>query len=75
MDVQTNVAPGTNYTTAAKIFAPKTETVDGLTRTTTYTLTEAPANAAGSVQDGIVILNFLMFIVKDICATVQLSQL
>ena len=55
MDVQTNVAPGTNYTTAAKIFAPKTETVDGLTRTTTYTLTETPANATGSVQDGTVI--------------------
>ena len=55
MDVQTNVAPGTNYTTAAKIFAPKTETVGGLTRTTTYTLTETPANAIGSVQGGTVI--------------------
>ena len=55
MNVQTNVAPGTNYTTTAKIFAPKTETVDGLTRTTTYTLTETPANATGSVQDGQVI--------------------
>ena len=53
--VQTNVQPGTNYTTTAKIFAPKAETVDGLTRTTTYTLTETPANATGSVQDGTVI--------------------
>ena len=55
MAVETNVTPGTNYTTAAKIFAPKTETVDGLTRTTTYTLTETPANATGSVQDDTVI--------------------
>ena len=55
MNVQTNVTPGTNYTTVAKIFAPKTETVGGLTRTTTYTLTETPANAIGSVQGGTVI--------------------
>ena len=55
MAVETNVTPGTDYTTSAKIFAPKVETVDGLTRTTTYTLTETPANATGSVQDGTVI--------------------
>ena len=55
MAVETNVTPGTDYTTSAKIFAPKVETVGGLTRTTTYTLTETPANATGSVQDGTII--------------------
>ena len=55
MAVETNVTPGTDYTTSAKIFAPKVETVGGLTRTTTYTLTETPANATGTVQDNTVI--------------------
>ena len=55
VNVQTNVEPGTKYTTEAKTFDAKVDTVDGFTRTTTYTLVETPANATGSVQDGTVI--------------------
>ena len=54
VNVQTNVEPGTKYTTEAKTFDAKVDTVDGFTRTTTYTLVETPANATGSVQDGTV---------------------
>ena len=54
VNVHTNVEPGTKYTTEAKTFDAKVDTVDGFTRTTTYTLVETPANATGSVQDGTV---------------------
>ena len=53
--VQTNVEPGTKYTTEAKTIQPKVETVDGLTHTTTYTLITMPENAEGVVKDGAVI--------------------
>ena len=54
VNVQTNVEPGTKYTTEAKTFDAKVDTVDGFTRTTTYTLVGTPENATGSVQDGTV---------------------
>ena len=54
VNVQTNVEPGTKYTTEAKTFGAKVDTVDGFTRTTTYTLVGTPENATGSVQDGTV---------------------
>ena len=54
VNVQTNVEPGTKYTTEAKTFDAKVDTVDGFTRTITYTLVGTPENATGSVQDGTV---------------------
>ena len=53
-NVQTNVEPGTKYTTEAKTIAPKVDEVDGFTRTTTYTLVATPTNAEGVVEDGTV---------------------
>ena len=55
VNVHMNVKPGTNYTTESKTFDAKIETVDGLTRTTTYTLIARPDNAEGVVKDGQVI--------------------
>ena len=55
VNVHMNVKPGTNYTTESKTFDVKIETVDGLTRTTTYTLIARPDNAEGVVKDGQVI--------------------
>ena len=55
VNVQTNVEPGTKYTTEAKTIAPKVDEVDGFTRTTTYKLVATPENAEGVVEDGTVI--------------------
>ena len=55
VNVHMNVKPGTNYTTESKTFDAKIETVDGLTRTTMYTLIARPDNAEGVVKDGQVI--------------------
>lgn len=55
VNVHMNVKPDTNYTTESKTFDAKIETVDGLTRTTTYTLIARPDNAEGVVKDGQVI--------------------
>ena len=55
VNVQTNVEPGTNYTTEAKTFDVKVDEVDGFTRTTSYKLIATPENAEGVVKDGTVI--------------------
>ena len=55
VNVQTNVEPGTKYTTEAKTFDAKVDTVDGFTRTTSYKLIATPENAEGVVKDGTVI--------------------
>lgn len=57
--IKSNTPSGEDYTTTAKSFDPivTTDTVDGLTRTTTttYELVETPANANGKVKGGSVI--------------------
>ena len=54
--IKSNAPDGDAYTTSAKSFDPvvTTDTVDGLTRTTTttYELVETPANANGNVKGG-----------------------
>ena len=54
--IKSNTPNGEAYTTAPKTFDPvvTTDTVDGLTRTTTttYELVETPANASGQVKGG-----------------------
>ena len=54
--IKSNTPSGEAYTTAPKTFDPvvTTDTVDGLTRTTTttYELVETPANANGQVKGG-----------------------
>ena len=54
--IKSNTPNGEAYTTAPKTFDPvvTTDTVDGLTRTTTttYELVETPANANGQVKGG-----------------------